>query len=108
MNIDNLNEKELLALSQQVEERKRIIENEKLLARKAVVEEKIETLRKNKDFLLSMLDHDRTSCSDTHVSNGWVGTKSRCKKCHLIQILNHEFTDGDFDVDFEIHINIVE
>lgn len=54
-----------------------------------------------KQFLLSLIEHDRTSCSDEHVYNGRYSRSDggwRCRKCMLIEILNGEH-GGDFDFD---------
>lgn len=53
-----------------------------------------------------MISHDRTSCSDVNPANGYnCKYGSKCRKCHLIEILNGEWGDGDFEADFEVHIN---
>lgn len=52
-----------------------------------------------KEFLLSLIEHDRTSCSDTNVSNGLYSSRDggwRCRKCMLIEVLNGEH-GGEFD-----------
>lgn len=52
-----------------------------------------------KQYLLSLIEHDRTSCSDTHVVNGRYSRSDggwRCRKCMLIEVLNGDH-GGDYN-----------
>lgn len=65
-----------------------------------------------KQFLLSLIEHDRTSCSDTYIENGRYSRSDggwRCRKCMLIEILNGEH-GGDFDFTLipEFHQTYIE
>lgn len=62
-------------------------------------------LRKNKDFVLSLFEHSRSSCSDENPCNGYHFDEqhARCEKCHLIEILNDEF-NNDFEVMLSVNI----
>jgi hypothetical protein len=67
--------------------------------------EELNKLRANKDVILSLLEHSRTSCSDTNVSNGYGSASygARCSKCHLIEILNSDY-ENEFTVTFDVSI----
>lgn len=69
---------------------------------------KLNELRKNKDFILSLFDHSRTSCSDENPNNGYISDAgyARCDKCFLIEILNDEF-ENSFEVSFHMDITKV-
>jgi len=69
---------------------------------------KLDELRENKDFILSLFDHSRTSCSDQYPMNGYIEDYgyARCNKCFLMEILNSEY-DNSFEVSFDININKV-
>lgn len=57
-----------------------------------------------KEFLLSQLNHDRTSCSDKNPVNGlYSGERFRCRKCMLIEIFNGEH-GGCYDFKFNVDI----
>ncbi len=61
--------------------------------------QKIENITdEDKRLLLSMMQHDRTSCSDEHPCNGYSysNERFRCRKCMLMEILNGEH-GGEFD-----------
>ena len=62
-------------------------------------------IKEHKDFFMKFLTHDRTSCSDDHVSNGW-GSRSdggcRCAKCGLIEVLNNDVSADYVDIDVAI------
>lgn len=58
-----------------------------------------------KDFILAITEHDRSSCSDSNCCNGLsysTGTW-RCRKCMLMEILNQEH-GGCYDFSFSIDI----
>lgn len=79
-------------------EYKQKIENNKI---------RLNKLRENKEFILSLFEHQRASCSDDYVSNGYGSASygARCSKCHLIEILNSEWdNEFEFEVDFDIAI----
>lgn len=63
-----------------------------------------------KQFILSLLSHDCSSCSDDNVFNGrWTtrdGSGWRCRKCMLIEMFNGEH-EGEFDFYFDVNIHKV-
>jgi hypothetical protein len=71
--------------------------------------EELDKLRVNKEIILSLLEHSRTSCSDTNVSNGYSSASygARCSKCHLIEILNSDY-ENEFVVTFGISIDKIK
>lgn len=89
---------------------KQIIQQEELerSERQNAVISKIEKMTdEEKNILLNLVKHDRTSCSDEYPSNGYGSASygARCNKCFLIEILNGEH-GGRFD--FSIDLNIWE
>lgn len=110
VDISKLSRKELDNLQSLIENQKQKLHEEELQKRREAVAAKIVELRKHKDALLSLVSHSRTSCSDENPCNGY-GTAdygARCMKCHLIKILNDEWNDEMFDVEFEVRITKVE
>lgn len=90
-------------------EREEILQQE-LEEKKRIVAKKIQYMRDNKNIILSLLKHNRTSCNDENPFNGFQTDKgyAKCNKCFLIEILNGEYGDGEFDVDFSINITETE
>lgn len=101
-----LEEKDLYEKINKIREEKEEIRQQELKEKKKIVADKIRTMRENKDIILSLLAHDRTSCNDKNPFNGFDLHKgyARCDKCFLIEILNGEYEDGEFDVNFSINI----
>lgn len=58
-------------------------------------------------FILSLLNHGRTSCSDEMPVNGFIdsydGVRWRCNKCMLMEILSGRH-GGEYD--FQFHVDI--
>lgn len=110
MDIQNLSKQELNDLDKQIRQRQKEIRNQELMERKEQVKAKIAKLREHKEVLLELIQHGRSSCNDDHVCNGYGSATygARCSKCHLIQILNNEWGDGEFDVDIEVSITRVD
>lgn len=71
------------------------------------VKAKIESMTEDKkQLLLSMMEHDRSSCSDDNPCNGFLDYTGECicRKCMLIDIFNGaNGTDFDFEVDVAIY-----
>lgn len=109
MDIKNLNKDELDKLTKQIEQRKQEIKEEELNRRREIAKMKLDKLREHKDLLLEIIEHNRTSCSDNNVCNGWGSSEygARCPKCHLIELLNNEW-DNDFEVDIKVEIFKIE
>ena len=80
------------------------------LYERITVTKHIQYLRENKEIILSLIDHSRTSCSDDNCCNGYIISDgfARCNKCFLIEILNGEWGDGDFEVTFDVNISPTE
>lgn len=106
MDINKLSKQELVDLSKKIELQQQKIKEQELKKYKEEVKVKIEKLREHKDLLLGLVKHSRTSCSDNNVCNGYRSANygARCPKCHLIEILNNEWLDGDFDVKIDVTI----
>lgn len=101
----NLEEKDLYEKLNKIKAEKEEIRHQKIEEKKKEVEKKLDYLREHKDFILSLIEHSRTSCSDEYPCNGYDYDKgyARCNKCCLIEILNGEWgnkIDVEFDVSF--------
>ena len=103
-------EAELYERITKVKEEKEKIRQNELAEKKKTVAKHIQYLRENKDIILSLIDHSRTSCSDDNCCNGYITSDgyARCNKCFLIEILNGEWGDGDFEVAFDVNISRTE
>jgi hypothetical protein len=108
-----MNKKELQAKKSELEAMSKDIDNQLNEIEEIERNEKVENnkirldiLRSNKDLILSLFEHNRTSCSDENPDNGYsyVNGHSRCNKCHLMEILDEEY-NNDFEVSFDIMIN---
>lgn len=87
--------KQRLELDRQI----KAAEEEERQQRQSKVLNRIEGMTdKEKRLLLSMIRHDRTSCSDDNPCNGYNHSDKwfRCRKCMLMEILNNEH-GGEFD-----------
>lgn len=105
-----LEEKDLYNKLNKIKEERELIKQQKLEEKKSIVAKKIQYIRENRDIILPLFEHSRTSCSDDNVCNGYShATKNaRCNKCWLIEILDGDYVDGDFDVEFDININFTD
>lgn len=82
-------------------------EEKQLNIKRAAVENKIHNYsEEEKKFMLSLLRHSCSSCSDASPYNGYYNGGYRCNKCMLMEILNGEH-DGDFDFHFDVFIEKV-
>ena len=92
-------------LDKQIEE----AEAEALATARFAVEDKINKMsNKEKQYILNLIDHDRSSCGEIYNSdNGWSWSANKwyCRKCMLEEILNGEH-GGRFD--FKISVDIFE
>ena len=111
-----MTEKEILEQNKILEEKMRKLKKQLQEIKDKEYKEKIEKnkikldeLRENKDYILSLFSHDRTSCSDDNPINGYseVSGYPRCGKCFLMEILNNEW-DNSFEVSFEIDFLRIE
>ena len=105
MDLKNLSEDELKKLEKEIAEHKQLLKENKLKEKQKEVEIHLKKLREQEDVLLELIEHGRTSCSDTEVCNGWGSASygARCNKCHLIEILNGEWGNR-FDVKITVDI----
>ena len=110
MDVSKMSKQELLELSKQVEKQKKLLEDEELQKHKDVVKVKMKKLRERKDLILSLINHSRTSCSDSNVCNGYGSADygARCTKCHLIELFDQEWSDGEWEIDFDVIITKVQ
>jgi len=105
-----MSKQELHELISQAEKQRKLLEEEELQKRKNAVKIKMKKLREQKDLILSLIDHSRTSCSDSNVCNGYGSADygARCAKCHLIEIFDQEWDDGEFEVYFDVAITKIQ
>jgi len=110
MDITKMSVQELQELSKQVEKQKELLKEKELNKRKDIAKAKIGKLREQKDLILSLINHSRTSCSDSNICNGYGSADygARCTKCHLIEIFDKEWDDGGWEVDFDVTITKVQ
>jgi len=102
MDISKMSKRELEDLSKLVELQKQLLKDEEVNKLREKAKIKISKLREQKDLILSLIDHSRTSCSDSNVCNGYGSADygARCTKCHLIEIFDQEWDDGEWEIDF--------
>ena len=82
-------------------------EEKQLNIKRTAVKNKIYSYsEEEKKFMLSLVRHSCSSCSDESPYNGYCNGKYRCSKCMLMEILNGEH-DGDFDFHFDVFIEKV-
>ena len=82
-------------------------EEKQLNIKRTTVKNKILSYsEEEKKFMLSLVRHSCSSCSDESPYNGYCNGKYRCSKCMLMEILNGEH-DGDFDFHFDVFIEKV-
>ena len=82
-------------------------EEKQLNIKRTAVKNKIHSYsEEEKKFMLSLVRHSCSSCSDESPHNGYCNGKYRCSKCMLMEILNGEH-DGDFDFHFDVFIEKV-
>ena len=116
-----LEEKELYDKLNKIKEEKEEIRQQKISEKRKEVAKKIRYLRENKDVILPLLEHSRTSCSDKNLCNGCYDYSNnhsngyaRCNKCWLMEILDNEWYDEndgknvDFDINFSVDFVRVE
>lgn len=85
------------------------IKQDELQEKRIEASKKIEFLREHRDLVLSLFEHERTSCSDEHRVNGYgySAGRARCNKCFLMEILDGEWGD-DWKIEFNIDITPIE
>lgn len=94
---------------QKIKLEKQIAEEEKkeLAKKQQAVEDKIASYSdEEKEFMLKLIEHSRTSCDNENPWNGWDGNRFRCSKCMLMEILNGQH-GGEFDFSFDVCITRV-
>lgn len=102
MTIDEMKKKRD-ALDKEIKQK----EDEKLAAAEKCVSDKIRSISdEEKKTILSHMQHDRSSCSDTDPCNGLYSSSDggyRCRKCMMIEIFNGEHGGlYDFEITAEI------
>ncbi|TVY09888.1 hypothetical protein [Paenibacillus cremeus] len=107
--INSMSIEEIEKLQNELESRKNAIKEQEMKKKRKIVKEKIDGLEQYRDIILSLLNHSRTSCSDDHISNGYIDSLgyAKCSKCHLIEIFNGYYDNGEFDVSFDVTITQV-
>ena len=105
MNLSEMSKEELESLKKQIKLQEDEIKERELENRRQKAKVKLDKIKENKELILSLLEHSRTSCSDENPcnGNGSADYGARCNKCYLIEILNDEWGD-DFDISFDIKI----
>jgi hypothetical protein len=104
MDLTSKSDKELQAIIQQVEieEKKRKEENDKHEIQRTT---EILQILKNSPDILNYIEHDRTSCSDNNLYNGYfLGDHAHCRKCFLLSLIR----DNIYNYKISIKINFEE
>lgn len=113
MTLEELNAKrvdlnlQLAELDRIIYQREKLIADEEQKKRKQEAAAFLEKLRENKEFVLSLFEHDCTSCSDDLIANGYMSDYgyARCSKCFLTELLNGEWKDDRFEITFNVNID---
>ena len=99
--------KEESKLNKQLKELESVERQEKINKNKI----RMNNLREHKAFLISLFEHDYPNCNDENLSNGFDGgteqrerNEWRCDKCAMIDMLNDEDWDKNFEIKFNIEI----
>ena len=99
--------KQLDAQQKQLDEQIKKAEADACQKAENAVEEKLTNMSSaERDWLLSHMTHDRSSCSDENPRNGYSYSNNRwyCRKCMLLQMLDGDHGGKfDFDIDVNIH-----
>lgn len=87
------------------------IENRERAERLRENHKRIEYLQENKDIILNLVHHTCGSCSDENPCNG-IGKGGkyelyRCERCALLDILNPDSCNDQYDVKFSVHISTI-
>lgn len=82
MDIDDLTSDEIDVLQCKLIARKAILKEIELQEKQKEVEKRINYIKEHSDIILPLIQHDRSSCSDTNRCNGYDSSYrgSRCKK----------------------------
>lgn len=109
VDLDNLTLDEVKDLQKKLNDREAELKEIELQEKQKEVEKRINYIKEHSDIILPLIQHDRSSCSDTNRCNGYDSSYrgSRCKKCHLLDILD-DYYDNRFDVEFEVVITDTE
>lgn len=109
MDLNNKTIAELSQMEEAIKHKKKEIHDAKVAKEREENGKRLALLREHKDAILSLIDHDRTSCSDDRPDNGYISSYQRswCRKCHLIEILNEEW-DNEFEVSLDVTITKIE
>jgi hypothetical protein len=93
VNLSNLTDEELRSeLLRREKERK----DQEVRSQRA----RFATLVANREALLELIPHARTSCSDIKIING-IGSAThgaRCSRCALLELNEFDFTNLDFEL----------
>jgi len=105
MNIDNLTLEEIENLKTELNRKEYELKKIKLSKLQIEAKSRIEYIKKYSDIILPLIEHERTSCSDTNICNGYESANygARCMKCFLLEILDNQH-GNKFQVDFVINI----
>ena len=100
---------ELIKVRQELDAQIAAAEEDAQRQREAEVVKKINSITaEQREAIMRLTEHDRTSCSDQQPINGYsyMDRRWRCRKCMLMEILNGEH-GGRFDFDIDIGIREV-
>ena len=104
MDTNNLTLEEIEEIQRELEARKADLKLEQTNVKQEIAKQHIEIIKKYKDVILSLIEHERSSCSDENHCNGYGSRDSgaRCNKCHLIEIL-----EGWYGNRFDVKLDVI-
>lgn len=107
-NLSEMSDKEFAELQASFAAEQKRREDERRAAAIATLTNKNRTLFANRDLLLSLMEHSRTSCSDTDLANRFFGQGGhpRCYKCALMAL--DEFDLARVEINVEVTVREVQ
>lgn len=103
MDINSLSKEELAKLQADISKRQQEIHDEELRQRSEKAAIKMKQIREVKEAILSLFEHSRTSCSDENPSNS-----DRCSKCALMELIEEDWQDGEFEIEFSVEMTRIK
>lgn len=105
-----LKRKEALAKEQaEIVAYEKELEEKRIHAEKEHAKQKIDLIREHQEAILSLVEHDRTSCDDDCLANGWGSRDNgcRCAKCVLMEVLQGNYPEDMFEFEFNLSVRKV-
>lgn len=92
-------------------DRQKVLDEEKASLIRQEQNKLLDKLRDNKEFILSLLDHDIFDHDSSYcscVNNGWFGSTYNCAKCALEEVIDNPYLLPDnVKISFSVHFDCV-